>query len=85
MRIPVPRLGFGGAPLGNMFHELTEEQASATLEAAWEAGIRLYDTSPHYGAGLSEIRFAEVLSQKPRDEYTLCTKGWPSAAKGRPA
>ncbi|MBH3440088.1 aldo/keto reductase [Pseudomonas luteola] len=74
MRIHVPRLGFGGAPLGNMFHELTEEQASATLEAAWEAGIRLYDTSPHYGAGLSEIRFAEVLSQKPRDEYTLCTK-----------
>ena len=52
MRIDIPSLGFGGAPLGNMFREVGDADARATLEAAWDAGIRLYDTSPHYGAGL---------------------------------
>jgi D-threo-aldose 1-dehydrogenase len=54
MRIPLPRLGFGGAPLGNMFAPLDETTADATLKAAWDAGIRYYDTSPHYGAGLAD-------------------------------
>ena len=54
MRIQLPTLGFGGAPLGNMFKAVPDDQAQATLEAAWQAGIRYYDTSPHYGAGRSE-------------------------------
>jgi len=74
MRITLPALGFGGAPLGNMFHAVDEDQAQATLAAAWQAGIRYYDTSPHYGAGLSEARFGQFLRGKPRDEFLLSTK-----------
>jgi len=74
MRITLPRLGFGGAPLGNMFAPLDETTADATLKAAWDAGIRYYDTSPHYGAGLAEQRFGRLLSKKPRDEFVLSTK-----------
>lgn len=74
MRIQLPTLGFGGAPLGNMFKAVPEDQAQATLEAAWQAGIRYYDTSPHYGAGLSEQRFGKFLAGKPRDELVLSSK-----------
>ncbi len=74
MRITLPPLGFGGAPLGNMFQPLDEATADATLKAAWEAGIRYYDTSPHYGAGLAEQRFGRLLSHKPRNEFVLSTK-----------
>jgi D-threo-aldose 1-dehydrogenase len=74
MRISIPKIGLGGAPLGNMFHPVDEAAADATLQAAWEAGIRLYDTSPHYGAGLSEQRYGRLLSGKPRDEFVLSTK-----------
>ncbi|MFB7580727.1 aldo/keto reductase [Streptomyces hydrogenans] len=68
------RLGFGTAPLGNMFRAIPEEEARATVEAAWEQGIRFYDTAPFYGAGLAEERLGEVLAGKPRDEYVLSTK-----------
>ncbi|MGW7449479.1 aldo/keto reductase [Kitasatospora sp. NPDC054795] len=67
-------LGFGTAPLGNMFRAIPDTEALATVEAAWEHGIRYYDTAPFYGAGLSETRLGEVLSAKPRDEYVLSTK-----------
>ena len=49
-------LGFGTAPLGNMFRAIPDEEAAATVEAAWDQGIRYFDTAPFYGAGLSEIR-----------------------------
>ncbi|MEU6112984.1 aldo/keto reductase [Streptomyces sp. NPDC047117] len=68
------RLGFGTAPLGNMFRAIPDEEAAATVQAAWDQGIRYYDTAPFYGAGLSEIRLGEVLAGKPRDEYVLSTK-----------
>ncbi|MFJ6425875.1 aldo/keto reductase [Streptomyces hydrogenans] len=68
------RLGFGTAPLGNMFRAIPDEEARATVEAAWEQGIRFYDTAPFYGAGLAEERLGEVLAGKPRDEYVLSTK-----------
>ncbi len=74
MRITLPRLGLGGAPLGNMFHSVDEATADLTLSAAWDAGIRLYDTSPHYGAGLSEQRYGRLLSKKPRDQFVLSSK-----------
>lgn len=74
MRISLPTIGLGGAPLGNMFHPVSEEQADATLAAAWEAGFRYYDTSPHYGAGLAELRFGRLLQGKPRDKFVLSTK-----------
>jgi D-threo-aldose 1-dehydrogenase len=71
---PPGPLGFGGAPLGNMFAAVDEETAEATMAAAWQAGIRYYDTAPHYGAGLSEHRFGRVLRRYPRDSFVLSTK-----------
>ncbi|WP_329578991.1 aldo/keto reductase [Streptomyces sp. NBC_01361] len=67
-------LGFGTAPLGNMFRSIPDEEAAATVEAAWDQGIRYFDTAPFYGAGLSELRLGEVLAGRPRDEYVLSTK-----------
>ncbi|MFE4256835.1 aldo/keto reductase [Streptomyces sp. NPDC056910] len=67
-------LGFGTAPLGNMFRSIPDEEAAATVEAAWNQGIRYFDTAPFYGAGLSELRLGEVLAGRPRDEYVLSTK-----------
>ncbi|MFF1356609.1 aldo/keto reductase [Streptomyces sp. NPDC058297] len=71
--LPGP-LGFGTAPLGNMFRSIPDEEAAATVEAAWDQGIRYFDTAPFYGAGLSELRLGEVLAGRPRDEYVLSTK-----------
>lgn len=68
------RLGFGAAPLGNMFHDIPEDEALATVEAAWTDGVRYYDNAPFYGAGLAELRMGEALAGKPRDEYVLSTK-----------
>lgn len=67
-------LALGGAPLGNMFAELSEDDAFAVLEDAWAAGIRYFDTAPHYGLGLSERRMGAFLATKPRDEFMLSTK-----------
>lgn len=68
------RLGFGAAPLGNMFRAIPEEEALATVEAAWNDGIRYFDNAPFYGAGLAEIRMGEALAGKPRGEYVISTK-----------
>lgn len=67
-------LGFGGAPLGNMFRAVSEAQAEETLHAAWNAGIRYFDTAPVYGTGLSEHRFGHALRSRVRDEFVLSTK-----------
>uniref|UniRef100_A0AAU1ZQT7 Aldo/keto reductase n=1 Tax=Streptomyces sp. NBC_00093 TaxID=2975649 RepID=A0AAU1ZQT7_9ACTN len=72
--VPVSGLGFGGAVIGNLFTEVTDEQAHAAVTAAWESGIRYFDTAPHYGLGLSERRLGEALSAHPRAEYTVSTK-----------
>ncbi|WP_323844492.1 aldo/keto reductase [Microbulbifer magnicolonia] len=68
------KLGFGTAPLGNMFRDIPEAEALATVEAAWNDGIRYFDTAPFYGAGLAEIRMGEALAGHPRDEYVISTK-----------
>jgi D-threo-aldose 1-dehydrogenase len=67
-------LGFGTAPLGNMFRNIPEEEAAATVHAAWEQGTRYFDTAPFYGAGLSEIRLGKALQAYPRADYVLSTK-----------
>ncbi|GAA2007095.1 aldo/keto reductase [Catenulispora subtropica] len=67
-------LSFGGAGLGNLFTEVTDEDARATVDAAWEAGIRAFDTAPHYGLGLSERRIGAALRDRPRSEFVLSTK-----------
>ncbi|UZI33394.1 aldo/keto reductase [Streptomyces sp. VB1] len=68
------RLGFGTAPLGNMFRAIPDDEARTTVEAAWGHGVRFYDTAPFYGAGLAEERLGEVLAAKPRDSYVLSSK-----------
>jgi D-threo-aldose 1-dehydrogenase len=71
---PITQLGLGGTGLGDMYHTTRDDAAMATVDAAWEAGIRYFDTAPHYGAGLSEHRFGQALRGRARDEYTLSTK-----------
>lgn len=72
--LPNGPLGFGAAPLGNMFRNIPEDEAIATVEAAWSAGTRYFDTAPFYGAGLSEIRLGKALARHKRNEYILSTK-----------
>jgi D-threo-aldose 1-dehydrogenase len=72
--VEVTELGFGGGPLGGLFAPLDENTAAEALAAAWECGIRYFDTSPHYGIGQSERRIGGLLRVKPRAEFTLSTK-----------
>jgi D-threo-aldose 1-dehydrogenase len=70
----VSRLGLGLASLGGMFAVVPEEQAVATIDRAWELGVRLFDTAPVYGYGLSERRAGLALRGRPRGEFVLCSK-----------
>lgn len=71
---PEFRFGMGGVSLGNEFNKHTDKEAEATLEAAWDIGVRYYDVAPWYGFGLSERRFGHFLHNKPRAEYLLSSK-----------
>jgi D-threo-aldose 1-dehydrogenase len=68
------KLGLGCAQLGNLYHEISDDRAQSTVDAAWAAGIRYFDTAPHYGLGLSERRLGAALRQRPRAEYAVSTK-----------
>jgi D-threo-aldose 1-dehydrogenase len=72
--LDVSALGFGGAPLGNLYVAISDQVADETIEAAWDAGIQIFDTAPFYGLGLSEERFGNSLPKYPRKAYVLCTK-----------
>jgi D-threo-aldose 1-dehydrogenase len=72
--VRVTRLGFGSAPLGNLFRPLDETTARETVQAAWAAGVRYFDTAPLYGHGLSERRLGSVLRSEPRDSFVVSTK-----------
>ncbi|RAN94112.1 aldo/keto reductase [Micromonospora noduli] len=72
--VVVTRLGLGLAPIGGMFDAVGDEVAYATVEAAWDLGLRYFDTAPLYGCGLSERRAGAVLAGKPRDAFTVSTK-----------
>ncbi|MFI6401939.1 aldo/keto reductase [Streptomyces sp. NPDC050548] len=72
--VEVGGLGLGAAPLGNLFTEVADEQAYQAVNAAWQQGIRYFDTAPHYGIGLSERRLGAALRDRPRAEYTISTK-----------
>ncbi len=67
-------LGFGSAPIGNLFRAISDDDAHAVLEAAWAGGVRYFDTAPLYGLGLSETRLNRFLRGKPREDYVLSTK-----------
>ena len=72
--VNMTQLGFGGAPLGNLYRKIEDSDAQATLDAAWDAGIRYFDTAPQYGLGRSELRFADALTRFDPDQLTLSTK-----------
>lgn len=72
--IELPRLGFGAAQLGNLYRVTTDAEARGAVEAAWDGGIRMFDTAPHYGVGTSERRLGALLQDRPREEYLLSTK-----------
>jgi D-threo-aldose 1-dehydrogenase len=71
---PELRFGMGGVSLGNEFNKITDEQAQATLEAAWNIGVRYFDVAPWYGLGLSERRFGHFLHNQKRSDYVLSSK-----------
>ena len=70
----VSQMIFGGAPIGGLYAPVSEEAAAGALQAAWAAGIRAFDTAPHYGVGLSEQRIGAFLAGRPRAEFVLSTK-----------
>ncbi|MEV6944886.1 aldo/keto reductase [Streptomyces sp. NPDC051172] len=72
--VEVSALAFGGAVIGNLYTEVGEEQAYEAVDAAWQQGIRYFDTAPHYGLGLSERRLGAALRAHPRTAYTISTK-----------
>jgi D-threo-aldose 1-dehydrogenase len=81
--LELTRLGLGTAPLGGLFRAVAELEAQATLEAAWQAGLRYFDTAPLYGMGLAERRLGAFLRARPR-EYVLSTKVGRLLRKGAP-
>src|SRR5260221_7821166 len=72
--LDVTVIGFGAAPLGDLYARLDDATAIAAVEAAYQAGIRLFDTSPHYGNGLSEHRCGTALRRIPRESFVLSSK-----------
>lgn len=72
--VKVTDISFGCASIGNLYQEVSDADAAAVLDHAWEAGIRYFDTAPHYGRGRSEMRLGNFLSGKNRDDYVISTK-----------
>ncbi|SNT17281.1 D-threo-aldose 1-dehydrogenase [Streptosporangium subroseum] len=72
--IQVSTLGFGAAPIGNLYTPLNDNEARAAIDAAWDHGVRYFDTAPHYGLGLSELRLGAALAHRPRTAFTISTK-----------
>lgn len=74
MTARVTRIGFGAAAIGGLFAPVAEGDALAAVRAAWDGGIRYFDTAPHYGVGMSEERLGRFLRERPRTDFTVSTK-----------
>ncbi|MER6748702.1 aldo/keto reductase [Streptomyces fungicidicus] len=72
--VRVSTLALGAAGIGNLFTPVTDDEAAEAVDTAWEAGVRYFDTAPHYGLGLSERRLGAALRARPRHEYAVSTK-----------
>lgn len=72
--LPLGPLGYGVAQIGNLYREGSDENALDAVSAAWDGGIRYFDTAPHYGLGLSEKRLGMALAGRPRGEFVVSTK-----------
>jgi D-threo-aldose 1-dehydrogenase len=74
VELTLSRLGFGAAPIAGLYTAVDDDTAAATVDAAWAAGVRYFDTAPHYGLGLSERRLGAALAGRDRDAYVVSTK-----------
>lgn len=72
--VTVTEVSLGCASIGNLYQAVPDVQAQKVIDTAWQAGIRYFDTAPHYGRGRSEQRLGQYLKRKPRNRYTLSTK-----------
>jgi D-threo-aldose 1-dehydrogenase len=72
--LKLTRLGMGCAPIGGLFQAVSEDEARAAVDAAWDLGLRYFDTAPYYGFTRSERRLGAALGERPRDEYVISTK-----------
>ena len=72
--INLTNLGLGTAQLGNLYRETSDQEVTETVAAAWDGGIRYFDTAPHYGLGLAERRLGEALRKYPRNQFVVSTK-----------
>ena len=77
-------LGFGTVAMGNLFKSISEADANATIGAAWDAGIRYFDTAPLYGHGIAELRTGTALRLKPRSRWRPRPTKSPPALPRRP-
>jgi D-threo-aldose 1-dehydrogenase len=73
-RLPLTRLGMGCAPIGGLYHAVSDSAARAAVDAAWDLGLRYFDTAPYYGFTLSEHRLGAALRERARGEYVVSTK-----------
>lgn len=74
LSLNLPRFGLGGGPIGGLTRDMTNEDARKLLEAAWDGGLRYFDTAPWYGNTHSEHRVGSFLREKSRDSFILTTK-----------
>ncbi|MFF5767406.1 aldo/keto reductase [Streptomyces tanashiensis] len=72
--VRVTELAFGAAAIGNLFTAVTDAEAEQAVHTAWDAGVRYFDTAPHYGLGLSERRLGAALRSRPRNQYVVSSK-----------
>lgn len=72
--VALTELGFGASGIGNLYRATSDPEAAAAVAAAWDRGIRYFDTAPHYGLGLSERRLGAALADHPRDAYVVSSK-----------
>ena len=72
--VSLTEIGFGAAVIGNLYRETSDQAAEEAVHAAWQAGIRYFDTAPHYGLGLSERRLGQALKGFPRDDFVVSSK-----------
>ena len=72
--VSLTKLGFGGAPVGNLFRSITDAEAEGAISAAWDAGVRYFYNAPHYGLGLSERRLGSSLAGRSRRDFVISTK-----------
>ena len=79
------KLGLGTSPLGGLFEAVSEDTARATVDRAWEMGVRYFDTAPLYGSGLAEERLGAALASRPREEYSISTKVGRVLTPGEPS